>query len=553
MADKKFVVKNGLQSDDKVLINTSTDNNVDELQVNGSIRATGQIKSVVGSGTAPFTVDSATVVQNLNADLLDGQEGSYYRNAGNINAGTLASDRLPDLAVSDFGSAAIVTEADAITSNDNDTSIPTSAAVIDYVSGNFDQYTSWIIGDGSTTQAIASGDILTVSGTNNEVDVAVSATDTLTIGLPNDVTIANDLTIGGTGKIIGPSTFYIDPDGDDSISGTVVIQGNLTVKGTTTTVDSNNVAIGDSILVLNSDETGTPSQNGGLELERGTANNAFLIWDETSGAWRVNDVSGAGTTYYDLLTSNDTLISVTDGSTTTDLTSGGTATFAATSGHLNVAESSGTITYSLPNSGVTTGTYGSATAIPTITVDAQGRITSATTTSISTSFDISDGTNTQTISLGDGDSLTFSGTSSEIEVSVGATDTVTIGLPDDVTIGSDLTVQDDFIQGDHVYRSASVNDNTGTTGHPVASFSATTFASAELNIVAVRGSDRHITKMLVTHNGTTASATEFGEIITSSAFATYDVAITSGNVVVTATQIGANTTDYRVSQVLTKN
>lgn len=554
MADKKFVVKNGLQSDDKVLINTSTDNNVDELQVNGSIRATGQIKSVVpNTGTAPFTVDSTTVVQNLNADLLDGQEGSYYQNADNINAGTLASARLPDLAVSDFGSAAIVTEADAITSNDNDTSIPTSAAVIDYVSGNFDQYTSWNIGDGSTTQAIASGDTLTVSGTNNEVDVAVSATDTLTIGLPNDVTIANDLTIGGTGKIIGPSDFYIDPAGDDSTNGTVIIQGSLTVKGTTTTVDSNTVAIGDSILVLNSDETGTPSQNGGLELERGTANNAFLIWDETSDTWRVNDVSGAGTTYYDLLTSNDTLISVTDGSTTTDLTSGGTATFAAQTGHLDVAESSGTITYSLPNSGVTAASYGGATAIPVITVDDQGRVTAASTAAISTSFDISDGTNTQTISLGDGDSLTFSGTSSEIEVAVGATDTVTIGLPDDVTIGQHLTVSDDLIQGDHVYRSASLDAHTGTTGHTVASFSATTFASAELNIVAVRGNDRHITKMLVTHNGTTASATEFGEIITSSAFATYDVAITSGNVVVTATQIGATTTDYRVSQVLTKN
>ena len=551
MADKKFVVKNGLQSDDKVLINTSTDNNVDELQVNGSIRATGQIKSVVGSGTAPFTVDSATVVQNLNADLLDGQEGSYYRNAGNINAGTLASDRLPDLAVSDFGSAAIVTEADAITSNDNDTSIPTSAAVIDYVSGNFDQYTSWIIGDGSTTQAIASGDTLTVSGTNNEVDVAVSATDTLTIGLPNDVTIANDLTIGGTGKIIGPSTFYIDPDGDDSTSGTVVIQGSLTVTGTTTTVDSNTVAIGDSILVLNSDETGTPSQNGGLELERGTANNAFLIWDETSDTWRVNDVSGAGTTYYDLLTSNDTLISVTDGSTTTNLTSGGTATFAATPGHLNVAESSGTITYSLPNSGVTSASYGSATAVPVITVDNQGRVTAASTASISTSFDITDGSTTQTVS--GGDTLTVNGSTAEVVVAVSATDTLTVGLPDDVTIGQHLTVTDDFVQGNHVHRSASVDSNTGTTGHTVASFSATTFASAELNIVAVRGSDRHITKMLVTHNGTTASATEFGEILTSSAFATYDVAITSGNVVVTATQSGATSTDYRVSQVLTKN
>ena len=46
--------------------------------------------SNVATGTAPLTVTSNTLVTNLNADLLDGQEGSFYRNASNINAGTLA-------------------------------------------------------------------------------------------------------------------------------------------------------------------------------------------------------------------------------------------------------------------------------------------------------------------------------------------------------------------------------------------------------------------------------------------------------------------------------
>jgi len=48
-------------------------------------------------------------------------------------------------------------------------------------------------------------------------------------------------------------------------SGNVVVQGNLTVNGTTTTVNSNTVAIGDSIMLLNNDETGTPSENAGFE------------------------------------------------------------------------------------------------------------------------------------------------------------------------------------------------------------------------------------------------------------------------------------------------
>jgi hypothetical protein len=59
----------------------------------------------------------------------------------------------------------------------------------------------------------------------------------------------------------------------------------LTVNGTTTTVNSNTVNVGDNILILNSDETGTPSQNGGIEIERGTSTNASLIWDEAADVW----------------------------------------------------------------------------------------------------------------------------------------------------------------------------------------------------------------------------------------------------------------------------
>jgi hypothetical protein len=36
------------------------------------------IESVVSTGTAPLVVASTTAVANLNADLLDGQHGSYY-------------------------------------------------------------------------------------------------------------------------------------------------------------------------------------------------------------------------------------------------------------------------------------------------------------------------------------------------------------------------------------------------------------------------------------------------------------------------------------------
>ena len=72
------------------------------------------------------------------------------------------------------------------------------------------------------------------------------------------------------------------------ITGNLVVAGDLTVKGTTTTVNSSQVNIGDNIIVLNSDVTSTPSENAGIEIERGTSTNASLLWDESIDRWVVS-------------------------------------------------------------------------------------------------------------------------------------------------------------------------------------------------------------------------------------------------------------------------
>jgi hypothetical protein len=68
--------------------------------------------STVSTGTAPLTVTSTTLVSNLNADQLDGQEGSYYTNAGNLNAGTVPDARLltTGVAAGTYGSASAVSQ-----------------------------------------------------------------------------------------------------------------------------------------------------------------------------------------------------------------------------------------------------------------------------------------------------------------------------------------------------------------------------------------------------------------------------------------------------------
>lgn len=97
----------------------------------------------------------------------------------------------------------------------------------------------------------------------------------------------NNITM--TGALNGPASFTIDPASHGDNTGTVVIAGNLRVDGTTTTVNSNQVDIGDSVIVLNADETGTPSQSGGFEIERGTSTNVSFLWDEANDYWSLGD------------------------------------------------------------------------------------------------------------------------------------------------------------------------------------------------------------------------------------------------------------------------
>src|SRR5210317_1099283 len=104
----------------------------------------------------------------------------------------------------------------------------------------------------------------------------------------------------------------------------------------------------------------------------------------------------------------------------------------------DAGDSGAILTIDLDDTAVTPGSYGSSTAVPQITVDQQGRITSLSTAAISTSFTLAaDSGSNDTFNTGD--TLTISGTANEIETAV-TDNTITIGLPNDVTIGNDLTV-----------------------------------------------------------------------------------------------------------------
>jgi hypothetical protein len=84
-----------------------------------------------------------------------------------------------------------------------------------------------------------------------------------------------------------------------TISGAVVINGNLTVNGTQTYVNSTVTLFADPILTLNADwpMASVPIENAGIEVQRGSSANTVLRWNETTDKW---EFTNDGTNYGDI-------------------------------------------------------------------------------------------------------------------------------------------------------------------------------------------------------------------------------------------------------------
>jgi hypothetical protein len=134
-----------------------------------------------------------------------------------------------------------------------------------------------------------------------------SPTDLSTIevsaDLPNDVAmnVIGDSTLtadilrvrDGNGDIVA----VVQGDGDVVLEKDLVVEGNLTVNGTTTTVNTTTVAIEDNIILINSNQTGTPSETlkGGIEIERGDSTNYQFVFDESDDRFKVGQVGSLQT------------------------------------------------------------------------------------------------------------------------------------------------------------------------------------------------------------------------------------------------------------------
>ena len=103
---------------------------------------------------------------------------------------------------------------------------------------------------------------------------------------------------------------------DLAATGNVTITGNLDVNGTTTTLDSTNSTIADRLIELGTGTTGTPSNDMGIVLERGSSDNAFIGWDESADKFLMGTGSFTGASTGNLTVSTGTLVANLEGNVT---------------------------------------------------------------------------------------------------------------------------------------------------------------------------------------------------------------------------------------------
>ena len=131
---------------------------------------------------------------------------------------------------------------------------------------------------GGVTNAMLANDGITI-GTS---DTSLGGSITAIVGLTDLDLAAGDRTIFDT---VGANTLTIGASTTD-----IVLPGNLTVSGTTTYINTTNVAIGDNILELNA----AGSNDGGIYVRdaEGTTNSGSLLWNTGDDRW-IGGVKGS--------------------------------------------------------------------------------------------------------------------------------------------------------------------------------------------------------------------------------------------------------------------
>ena len=194
-------------------------------------------------------------------------------------------------------------------------------------------------GDGSLAYDNGTGVITYTGPSASEVRAHISGGTGVTVS-------SGEIAIGQAVSTGSNVTFA-----DVAATGNVTITGNLDVNGTTTTLDTTNSTIADRLIELGTGTTGTPANDMGIVLERGSSDNAFIGWDESADKFLVGTGSFTGASTGDLTVTTGTLVANLEGNVTGNVTgnvsgSAGSATGnAATATALETARNIGGVSF----------------------------------------------------------------------------------------------------------------------------------------------------------------------------------------------------------------
>ena len=261
---------------DTVIDNTGTSNNVIKLLVDNSIVAIVSDNEFTPQVTLtgyPTVKKGITLGTNIVSNKFQGTASNSDSLGGIAAANYLRSDTADTMT----GTLTIANDNSLVLGVDNDVTFSQSGA-------NF-----------TVTNSSVNGDIIF------RVNDAGVTTTALTIDGDTSGVIANNLTVSGNTTLsqLTMST------GTANLNN-VTVQGNLTVEGTQTILNTATVEIEDPILLLSNNTSGSPSQNSGIEIKRGSSSNKTLIWNETTDKWTVGSETFVAGTFEGNITGNVT-------------------------------------------------------------------------------------------------------------------------------------------------------------------------------------------------------------------------------------------------------
>jgi hypothetical protein len=328
-----------------------------------------------------------------------------------------------------------------------------------------------------------------------------------------------------------------------AVSGTsLTLSGDLTVNGTTTTINSTEITVDDKNLVLGSVATPTDAgaDGGGITLKGAT--DKTLNWVDATDAWTSSEhfnVASGKSYYVNGTALKDVAETLTNKTITSPTVSG-----------LTLSDGSIVLEGSTANDFETTLTVTDPTGDRTITFpDATGTVAltsditvSASSTNTFTNKSIALSTNTVTGTLAE-----FNTAVSDADlVSLAGTETLTNKTLTSPTLttpaigaasGESLTLTGSVTLADALMGSATTSLST-TSATVVDSWSASTYSSAKYIVQMKNGGDIEVLEVLVTVNGANnVYITEYADIQSNAQIGTTDADYSGGNVrlLVTAT------------------